>query len=292
MIEQSSIIIMILSVAFAVVVPAGLCFYLTFSGKTTWRNILVGMAGYFVAELLLRSQVLGLLERSPAFAEIYSVPIYNGLIGGFTYAFFGAAVCYLAGFVLLKRPFDMKCALGMGVGIGSLHVIGTLGINSLMSLIVATNYNNGTLSSVAETLGTGYVAGILERFSAVTRLELVIDVFQYLAGIVPMIAVAVLLVYGLRARKHSFIFSAMAVWFFFEVFRIFLGYVSPWFSLLWVLFFGMLAWIFCELVKDIYKNTPEASYAPKTVRKKGNEKKDVSVVGDRRDKKKKKKKKK
>ncbi len=282
---------MIFCLILAIAAPLGLCFLLTFRRKTTWRAILAGAVGYLVGEVLIRGAVFSLIRASSQrFDELMNVPVFNSFVTAACSAVLVMGVIYVACFVLLRRPFDHKNARGVGLGAGGVFVIANLGVDSLLSILVATYYNSGRITDIAGVLGTDQVTAMLEQFSSSSALDLVLSAFVYLIGIVVMLAAATLVVYGLRSGKHGFFLWGALVWFIYRGISVFLGYITPWFALLFAVFFGLICYKFFDLVKEVYDQTPEVSYA----RKKGaaNQRKDISVTGGSRKKKKKKKKKK
>lgn len=119
-------------------------------GKGVWTAWLLGAAGFFVTQILVRSPILSLLamnEGFSEFAEKYYV-IYC-FVMAFTAGLFEAAGRYAVAKILgQKLTFERGIAAGMGHG--GIEAISIIGVNYIVNLMYAQMINTGVYDAMIE----------------------------------------------------------------------------------------------------------------------------------------------
>ena len=119
-------------------------------GKGVWTAWLLGAAGFFVFQVIIRMPVLSLLSLSPAFMNFATEHfVLYSLLLAFTAALFEVAGRYIVAKILSRNlTYEKSFAAGLGHGsIEAMFVIGMTYVNNLLYIIMI---NSGTFDVMVE----------------------------------------------------------------------------------------------------------------------------------------------
>lgn len=140
----------------------------THKGKGVWTAWLLGAAGFFVLQILIRMPLLSLLSNTPLFQpHTTGQAILYMLFLAFTAGLFEVAGRYAVAKILSKKlTFERAFAAGLGHGgIEAIVIVGLTYINNLVYIIMI---NTGSFDSMIEqTAALGVSTDSLENVRAV-----------------------------------------------------------------------------------------------------------------------------
>lgn len=151
MVSVGTIIAMLITLCLSVVLPIGvLIWYGTRNkGKGVWTAWLLGAAGFFIMQVIIRMPILNILSLSAGFKQFAqnNYVIYCLLLA-FTAGLFEAAARYAVAKIMSKNlTFERSIAAGLGHGgIESIFIIGTTYLNNIIYVILI---NTGAFDTVA-----------------------------------------------------------------------------------------------------------------------------------------------
>lgn len=124
-------------------------------GKGVWKAWLLGAAGFFVMQILIRTPILSVLSVFPFFLnfakEHYTLYV---IILAFTAALFEVVARYVVAKILQKRQ-SYQCSVAAGLGHGGIEAIVLIGLtyvnNILYSIMINTGAFDNLIKNVAST---------------------------------------------------------------------------------------------------------------------------------------------
>ena len=153
MVSGLSIVAMIVTLLICMVVPflAVIIYAAKNKGKGVWIAWLVGAAGFFIMQIIIRTPILSLLSLSPGFVKFandyYVVYI---LILAFTAALF-EVVARFVGAIILKKKQCYEVAVGAGLGHGGIEAIFLIGMTYVNNLLYSVMINTGTFDTMVDS---------------------------------------------------------------------------------------------------------------------------------------------
>ena len=209
MVPSATILFCILSLLVSLILPVVLL--ILFARKYPKQGIvsawLLGAAGFFVTQILIRVPILTVLQTQGWFLTFSQ----NHL---FAYAFslaFTAGLFELAGrFIvakILRENLTFRRSLAAGLGHGGIEAMVIVGITYINNLIYIIMINNGTFDAMlAQTAATGIDVSQLEliRTQLLTTSPLLFALggFERLLAMTAHAAMSMIVCYGI-ARKKS-----------------------------------------------------------------------------------------
>lgn len=208
MVPMTTVIACVVTLLVSLVLPVGVL--IGYAGKNKKQGIvsawLLGAAGFFVTQILIRLPILTFLQSRSWFAGFAQ----NHLFG---YAFslaFTAGLFELAGrFAVAKgmrKNLTWKRALAAGLGHGGIEAMLLIGMSYVNNLIYITMINSGTFDTlIAQTAAMGVDVSQLELI----RTQLVgmapgmflLAGFERILAMIAHAAMSVLVCWGIHRRK-------------------------------------------------------------------------------------------
>ncbi len=152
MVSATSILAVIVTLFICLILPVILyiCYGVKNKGKGVWTAWLLGAAGFFVFQIILRLPILNLLSLSPAFLTFATEHyVLYSLLLAFTAALFEVAGRYIAAKILSKNLTYEK-SFAAGLGHGSIEAMFLIGMTYVNNLIYIVMINTGAFDGVVE----------------------------------------------------------------------------------------------------------------------------------------------
>lgn len=119
-------------------------------GRGVWTAWLLGAAGFFVFQIIIRTPILSVLSLLPGFANFVADNyILYCLILAFTAGLFEVAGRYIVAKILGKK-LDYTRSFAAGLGHGSIEAIFVVGMTYVNNLIYIVMINTGSFDSIVE----------------------------------------------------------------------------------------------------------------------------------------------
>ncbi len=182
MIPSSTIFAFIVAAIFTLLLPIVILIVLAVKKKLSGLPLLLGVAAFFISQILLRIPILNILSGQEWYKAFALNFIPYALCLSLSAGLFEESA-RLGGALLLKRQRSYKDIISFGLGHGFCEVILLVGFTQINNIMLSMAINNGggalTAALPAETLKTvvdqltavnpvHVYWGIAERFSAVT----------------------------------------------------------------------------------------------------------------------------
>lgn len=152
MVSMFSLITMVITFLICIVAPilALIIYAVKNKGKGVWVAWLVGAAGFFVMQIVIRTPILSILSVSDGFVkfanEHYVVYV---LILAFTAALF-EVVARFVGAIILKKKQCYEVAVGAGLGHGGIEAMVLIGMTYVNNILYSIMINSGTYDVMVE----------------------------------------------------------------------------------------------------------------------------------------------
>lgn len=149
MIPTITIIGICFSVICSLLAPIGIWIYLIKKDKSGSmnRSILLGMFGFFAAQIIVRVPLLQLLGAQGWFADFANgSPVLYALFLSFTTALAETASRFIILKYAIKDAIGFTSGLGTGFGHGACETLAYVGITSVVNLIVCIMINTNSLA--------------------------------------------------------------------------------------------------------------------------------------------------
>lgn len=152
MVSISTIITVIITFCVSAILPFALLviYALKNKGKGIWSAWLLGVAGFFVMQLVIRTPILNLLATTQgfmSFATEHFVPYC--LIMAFTAALFEVIGRYVVA-KFMSKNLSFERGIAAGLGHGGIEAIVIIGLPYLNNLFYIGMINSGTFDGVVE----------------------------------------------------------------------------------------------------------------------------------------------
>lgn len=158
MVSLGTIISMLVTLCVSVALPVGVLIWygVRNKGKGVWTAWLLGAAGFFVMQVIIRMPILNILSLSEGFRQFAenNYVIYCLLLA-FTAGLFEVVARYAVAKIMSKNlTFERSIAAGLGHGgIESIFIIGTTYINNIIYVILINTGAFDTLVANAAAKG-------------------------------------------------------------------------------------------------------------------------------------------
>lgn len=178
MVSTTSMILMVVTGLFSLLLPFIFILILRRKFKIQWIPILIGAATFIIFAMVLEqiSHVLVLRPGADGTIALLADSPWLYVLYGVLAAGIFEETGRLVAFLLMKRKYNqMDSAVSYGIGHGGIEAIIVLGLGMLNSIIFSVMINNG--SSVIESLPSGTIESITGTSNITYMLSIVERVF-------------------------------------------------------------------------------------------------------------------
>ena len=208
MISATTIFAVIVTLFISLILP--LIVYIVYGvknkGKGVWAAWLLGAAGFFVFQIIIRTPILSVLSLFPGYADFVTEHyVLYCLILAFTAALFEVAGRYIVAKIMRKNlTYERSMAAGLGHGgIEAMLLIGMTYINNLIYIIMI---NTGTFDSLVEqtaALGvdTSQLTAIKDTFLSMSSGVFLLAGYERILTMILHVALSMLVCYFVSCKK-------------------------------------------------------------------------------------------
>lgn len=209
MVSTSVIVGFWISLCCTLILPILLFLVLAARRKLSVAPAAVGLAAFFVSQVVLRMPILNVLAAVPAWQAFAQNTIPYILVLSISAGLFEESA-RLAGAALLKRYRSYQDALSFGLGHGLCEVFFLLGFTQINNLLYSYAINSGAFSSMTSALPQETVSQIFQQFTSADPVMIYVAILERVFAVTIHLFCAVLIVEGLRNR-HAFRGYALAL---------------------------------------------------------------------------------
>ena len=158
MIPAANILACIVTLFVSLILPIAILivFAVKNKGKGIWSAWLLGAAGFFVTQMLIRTPILVWLSTFEGFVQFAQSHLFPySLLMAFTAGLFELAGRFAAA-KFMRRNLTCKRALAAGLGHGSIEAILIVGITYIANLVLIVQIQTGSFDAlIAQTAAAG-----------------------------------------------------------------------------------------------------------------------------------------
>ena len=175
-------------------------------GKGVWSAWLLGAAGFFVFQIIIRTPILSVLSLIPGYvAFVTEHYVLYCLVLAFTAALFEVVGRYIVAKIMRKNlSYERSMAAGMGHGgIEAMIIVGMTYINNIVYIVMI---NTGSFDSVVEqtaALGvdTSQLIGIKDSFLSMSSGIFLLAGYERILTMILHVALSMLVCYFVSRKK-------------------------------------------------------------------------------------------
>ena len=208
MVPIVSMVAMVITLGICTVVPllALIVYAIKNKGKGVWIAWLLGAAGFFVMQIVIRTSILSLVQMMPGFMQFVAdyYIVYVAILA-FTAALFEVVARYVVAKILKKKQC-YEVAVGAGLGHGGIEAIVLIGLTYVNNILYSIMINTGAFDTmVSQTAKMG--VDVSQLMMAKKLLITTHPMMYFLAGyeriltMVIHIALTVLVFYFVSKKK-------------------------------------------------------------------------------------------
>lgn len=178
-------------------------------GKGVWIAWLVGAAGFFVMQIVIRTPILSILSLSEGFVKFANdYYIVYVLVLAFTAALF-EVVARFVGAIILKKKQCYEVAVGAGLGHGGIEAIFLVGMTYVNNILYSIMINSGTYDVMVDStakMGVD-VSSLVQAKSALIETSpamFLVAGYERILTMILHVAMTVLVFYFVN-KKKSFV---------------------------------------------------------------------------------------
>lgn len=152
MVSTATIVTVLITLFVTLVLPVIVYLIYGFKnkGKGVWTAWLLGAAGFFVFQVIIRTPILSLLSLIPGFMNFVTEHyILYCLVLAFTAALFEVAGRYIVA-KIMSRKLTFTRSFAAGLGHGSIEAIVIIGMTYVNNLIYIVMINTGSFDGIVE----------------------------------------------------------------------------------------------------------------------------------------------
>lgn len=210
MVSVGTIIAILVTLCVSVVLPIGVLIWygVRNKGKGVWTAWLLGAAGFFVMQIIIRLPILNILSLSPDF-KLFAENNYVAycLLLAFTAGLFEVVARYAVAKIMSKNlTFERSIAAGLGHGgIEAILVIGMTYINNIVYVILI---NTGAFDTVvAQAASTGAdvsaLAGVKDALINTGSGVFLLAGYERILTMITHVAMTLLVCYFVSKKKSA-----------------------------------------------------------------------------------------
>lgn len=175
-------------------------------GKGVWTAWLLGAAGFFVFQIIIRMPILSVLSLLPGFMTFATEHfVLYSLILAFTAALFEVAGRYVVAKIMSKK-LTVERSFAAGLGHGSIEAMLIVGLTYINNLIYISMINAGTYDLMVEqsaALGvdTAQLVAIKDSFLNTSSVTFLLGGYERILTVILHIALSMLVCYYVSRKK-------------------------------------------------------------------------------------------
>ncbi len=201
-IPNLTIFYMVITLIISLILPIAIWVILGFKVKGITPAIIAGALGFVVPQIVIRLNILQLLQLSPKYLEFAENNhfLFSFLLG-FTAALF-ETVGRVVVFLYMKKHLSYNFGLGAGLGHGGIEAIYFVGLTYINNLIFSFMVNTQGISAVSESLGDEQlVQGSIDLIISTPAEHFIYAGIERLAVMIIHVAFSLIICYGFVANK-------------------------------------------------------------------------------------------
>lgn len=208
MVSLSTTICCVISLLVCLVLPViiALVFALKYKKEGIISAWLLGAAGFFVTQILIRVPILTALQSQPWFLNLYQSHLFAYAFGlAFTAGLFELAGRFAVAKLMQKR-LTFKRSLAAGLGHGGIEAMVLIGMTYVNNLLYIFMINSGTFDAMfAQVAGNELAAAQLEmirqQLIATSPALFLLGGFERILAMTAHTAMSMLVCYGVAHQK-------------------------------------------------------------------------------------------
>ncbi len=197
-----TMVYMFITFALSFILPIVVWIILSARIKGMLSAIIVGALGFVVPQIVIRLNILQLLQLSPTYLEFANnnVTLFSFLLG------FSAALFETVGrvmvFYFMRNRLSYIYGMGAGLGHGGIEAIYIVGLTYINNLIFSLMINTQGVSGVAASLNNDTtIQGIVDSILATPSSHFLVAGVERLSVMVIHVALSLIICYGFVANK-------------------------------------------------------------------------------------------
>lgn len=211
MVSVSTIITVLITLFISLILP--IIIYIVYGvknkGKGVWTAWLLGAAGFFVFQMIIRSPILSLLSLLPGFMTFVTEHyVWYCLVLAFTAALFEVAGRYIVAKLMIRSRTGLtyKKSFAAGLGHGGIEAILIVGITYINNLIYIAMINTGAFEGIVEQtaamgVDTTQLATIKDSFLNTSSVIFLLAGYERILTMILHVALTMLVCYFVSKRK-------------------------------------------------------------------------------------------
>lgn len=203
MVSNAAIGSIIVQIAISVLIPIIALIYFRKKYRISFKIVGVGVVFFLGFSQILEKTLHVFIFGNPATASLLNNPFIYALYGGLTAGIFEELGRFIAFYFLLKKYQEYKDGLAYGIGHGGIESLLIGAAVSAQTLVFAFAINNGTFAKLIEKA---------PQLSAIQDALIHNPPYLYLFGgverlvaFIMQIAFTMLVLYGIKYKKHKFV---------------------------------------------------------------------------------------
>ncbi|MFD1708685.1 YhfC family intramembrane metalloprotease [Siminovitchia sediminis] len=206
----------IAAIAISLLISAGtpiiLCIIFKKKFQISFKVLFIGVLTFIVFAQILEGLVHSyfLMVNDSTKALLENVWLFM-LYGGFMAGIFEETGRWMMMKYALKKYREWKDGLTFGLGHGGIEAIMIVGINSVITLVLAVMINQGAYHSLFTGETAAAMAPLYEQLTALPAYMHLFAGFERLGALTIHIGLSILVLYGIKTGKKRFLFYAILI---------------------------------------------------------------------------------
>lgn len=209
MVNNLSIVCMLITLLIAFFFPIGLWIYFYKRERISGIAVLVGALTFFVSQILLRMPLLQLIQGQSWFAAIGKNIWLLFLFLSLTAGIFEEVGRFLSFKFLLRRKLEWKNGIAFGIGHGGIEAILLTGLTYINNIVFSLMINSGAFGQVSGTLTQGFSEYIVSSLTNTNPIMFLFAGFERIFAIIAHIAFSITVLYGVKYKKGTYLLYAI-----------------------------------------------------------------------------------
>ena len=208
MVNQSTIIAIIVAMVFCILLPIVSVIYFKKKEKFSMKPVFIGILGFFLFAMVLE-QILHSIVISTKIIKLNTITfaIYGALAAG-VFEEVGRFVMFK---FLLKNNRKWKDGLGYGLGHAGIETILIGAFSYLNALIMSFAINSGKINELLKTQDATTVETIKNSLINTSLIATSMGVFERIFAFIIQIALTFIVLYAIRERKNIYLLVAILI---------------------------------------------------------------------------------
>ncbi|UFT99131.1 YhfC family intramembrane metalloprotease [Radiobacillus kanasensis] len=215
MVNQQSIVFMVVSAFFSLLVPVVIFIYYKKKRGVFWKPLLVGIVVFLAFSQLLGNSVNAfVLHQNETTANFFkSNPYLFAVYGSLSSSIFEEVGRFIGFAYLLKKYREWKDGISYGIGHGGVEAILIGGFASLQNIMTANLINTGKFDQMLEVGGKQSEAlmGVKQQLIQAPSEVFLLTGFERITVFILQIALSLLVLYAVRHKNLLYLFYAILI---------------------------------------------------------------------------------